>query len=263
MEPINNFLGVYYGNKKQEIKHFEEYLPNDDEIKTVVEPFAGSFALSRMKYYDYYKHSIHINDNSEEVKEVYDLIKNKHDDLLRFVEDFNNFMNQQDQQRIDKSLYNEFFDKIDYLSPRSKQFLKNSYSVRGVTKKFNINFNYENLNDYLNNIRITYDDYRVTCERYRKDKLAFLFFDPPYLDSFNQKYDQFGNNNTNDKNIVDNTYVYIYLHEYIKKCKCKVMIIINKNSITDFLFKKYIKHEYAKTYQATKRKTVHLVITNY
>ena len=55
-------------------------------------------------------------------------------------------------------------------------------------------------------------------------------------------------------------YIYIYI---LKTYKCKVMIIVNKNSITQYLYKNYIKHEYLKTYQTCKNKAFHYVITNY
>ena len=47
------------------------------------------------------------------------------------------------------------------------------------------------------------------------------------------------------------------------KYKCKVMLIINNNAITQCLYKKYIIDKYDKIYQASKRKTSHLIICNY
>ena len=51
--------------------------------------------------------------------------------------------------------------------------------------------------------------------------------------------------------------------EIFKKYKSKVMLVINKNAITSFIYSKFIVGEYDKTYQLTKKKTVHIIACNY
>ena len=59
------------------------------------------------------------------------------------------------------------------------------------------------------------------------------------------------------------TQIIIDILDYIKTSKCKVMLIINKLNILEYLFNDFIKDEYLKIYQISKKKMYHLIITNY
>ena len=95
------------------------------------------------------------------------------------------------------------------------------------------------------------------------DKNAFLFCDPPYFGSDNTNYSTFGSVVDKDNKIVDNTFMYVYLSDFIKHCKCKIMIIINDNALLRYLFEGYVKDTYDKTYQIAKKKDRLMIITNY
>ena len=97
----------------------------------------------------------------------------------------------------------------------------------------------------------------------KSKKKYFIFLDPPYFDSFNKYYVMYQDKFTGEKTIKDNTGMYIEILKYLKENKKNTMLIINKNCITEFIYKDYIKAEYDKTYQLTKKKTKHLIINNY
>ena len=81
---------------------------------------------------------------------------------------------------------------------------------------------------------------------------AFLYLDPPYMDSFNGGYTHYHTTNYNeDLSVKDNTEMYIFLLEYLKNCKCKVLFSINDNSLTNYLYKDYIKETYNHKYATT------------
>ena len=84
--------------------------------------------------------------------------------------------------------------------------------------------------------------------KYHDDDNAFVFLDPPYLFSDNSSY--IPQNVENDM-----TDIVVYIHEFLKTCKCKVMLIINKLSLLEYLFKDYIKGEYLRIYQIGKKKS--------
>ncbi len=63
-------------------------------------------------------------------------------------------------------------------------------------------------------------------------KKAFIYLDPPYLNSFKLKFIQ------------------IYL--IFKDSKCKILFGINNNAITKYLYKDYFKQDYLKNYDSTK-----------
>ena len=57
------------GSKQNDLKFFKQYLPLD--VKTVVEPFAGSFAVIKHFYVDLNRYDFHINDNDETLQYLY------------------------------------------------------------------------------------------------------------------------------------------------------------------------------------------------
>ena len=88
--------------------------------------------------------------------------------------------------------------------------------------------------------------------KYSNNNKTFIFLDPPYLKLYNDFYA--------NKNI--NIYEYLYNND-IKKNKAKVILCLNDMWIIRLLFKTYIKEEYNKKYEASKRQVQHLIITNY
>ena len=94
------------------------------------------------------------------------------------------------------------------------------------------------------------------CDQYRDDPTAFLFLDPPYVNSCNDFY-------TDSKCVDDVDKFYSYLLELVQKARCRVMLVVNNALLMRLLFKDHIKHTYGKTYESTKRQAEHLVITNY
>jgi site-specific DNA-adenine methylase len=91
---------------------------------------------------------------------------------------------------------------------------------------------------------------------YKEDDKAFLFLDPPYLFQCNTSYiPQQKDNDMSD--------LLCIIREYIKDCKCKVMLIINDLKINRYIYEGYIKMTYNIIYQISKKQTTHLVITNY
>ena len=101
--------------------------------------------------------------------------------------------------------------------------------------------------DILNNSKFTNEDYKTILEQYKNNEDAFIFLDPPYLFSDNTGYIP----QSIDK---DATYMLPYILEYLKSAKCKVMLIINKLGILEYLFKDFIKDEYRRVYQLSNKK---------
>ena len=101
-------------------------------------------------------------------------------------------------------------------------------------------------------------DYKIILDQYRDNKDAFLFLDPPYMFSNNMSYAKQCGTDGND-----NTDMVLVILDYLKTCKCKVMLIINKLHILDHLFKDYKKGEYTTIYKLSNRLSKHLIITNY
>jgi site-specific DNA-adenine methylase len=227
------------GSKTNDIKFFRRYLPLDSKI--IVEPFAGSFAVSKNIYTDHNKYKFHINDKDEELFYIYKNYK-------QFIETSN---------RLTKTYYDDFHDSRKYefydfvnnmdLDAHIKGYFISAKFIRGKLFKGSCANNY-NVNEVeiLNNALLTNYDYTVIFEKYKDDKDAFLFLDPPYLFSNNKTYHPQNDDEDMTKIIID-------ILDYLETCICKVMLIINKSHITVYLFRKYIKGEYTKMYQLSKK----------
>ena len=251
----------YMGNKRTDIKFFESYFPNN--IKTICEPFCGSAYVSLYLYSKNNNIKIIVNDNDNTLIIYYQQMK---DNNIKQIENYNNLL----ENINDKSKYQKFKD--DYLNNKLNDNLLASHylfynkfynRIKGLyptNRKFNkLNIDkYKIYFEWLKNITIFNLDYTEIFNKYKNDKDIFLFIDPPYLSSFNAYYDLF------NKDIgQDNTKMFIDILTLLKTAKCKIMLIINKNSLTDFIYKDYIKGTYDKIYQMTKKKAIHSIITNY
>jgi|GEM_PF-6592662 len=251
------FLGSRLGCKLNDIKHFEHLLPSDSKV--IVEGYAGSFALIRRNYYDNKDVKLHINDNDKDLIKILKVIQTD-DNINKYIDAYNKAV-------ISGNKQNKVVEeKVKALKvPQDiKDYLMSSYKVRGFYKLIPTSMNIVALQTLLNKCEITNDDITVVLNRYQNDPDAFLFLDPPYLDSDNTTYKGQVRKDENNK-LFDNTEHYIKLMKYIKdpKTKCKVMIILNENAIINYLYDGFIKGTYTKTYQLSKNKTSHVIITNY
>ena len=53
-------------------------------------------------------------------------------------------------------------------------------------------------------------------EKYKDNQNAFIYLDPPYLDSYNGNYCQYEKSMEEDGEVIDNTKVYIDILNYLK-----------------------------------------------
>lgn len=255
------FYFAYTGSKRLDHKFYVNYIDLTN-IKTIVEPFCGSSAFSFNMSQSNNTYEYHLNDNDT--------------NLINFLNEV-----------IKRNGIKYYVDKVNKigLPSNNKEYKKNcddkdigyyySHRIYGTrpqmkpidAKRCTVNLDkYKKIDEfYLNQkIKLTCDDYKKILEQYKDDENAFVYLDPPYFNSFNGHYTDFNDHKTNDdKMLCDNTIMYIDILNYLKTSKCKIFMIINKNAITDYIYKDYKKGEYDKLYQFVKNKTKHLIITNY
>ena len=229
------------GNKTNDLKFIVPHV-NLSNITKIVEPFCGTFAFSRF-YLENGKYKYHLNDNDVDfIKSIMYFFENYEyysKTLSELVYCYNN-------REYTNNIYN--LDFPDYVIRQLIELL----IIRGITKKLPT-LMYTDLVDCYGSMTFTTEDYKVITDKYKDDKQAFLFIDPPYLLTDSSQYQ-------NQKDLTD---IVVHLIEYIKTCKCKVMIVINSSSINKYLFKDYIKTTYKRIYQHTKNKDELMVVTNY
>jgi hypothetical protein len=258
----NHYYTSYVGNKRKEIKDILPFIDLDN-IKYILEPFAGSSAMSfyiSTLYPNKFKYILNDND-----KINYDLFNISRD--TERTEDFNNKMN----KLIDE--FNTYTDdvnrKIFYNSINIKTLegyiFKNKYfhfrinvypafSIIDKIKPYKLQ-DYAVYNFY-NNEDIIYEnmDGVEFINKYNQDDDKLFLLDPPYLVSFNDYY--------NNKDV--NIYEWVYNNKsLLLNSKNKIIFILEHMWIIKLLLQDFkILFEYNKTYQITKKKTTHIVYSN-
>ena len=249
----NHFFMAYAGNKRNEFNDIYKQIENQlDNIDIIVEPFCGSSAFSyflSLKHPKKFKYIL--NDNNQYLIELYDTAK-KPKLLNQLIKKLNEF-----SIDLTKEKYNEIV-KVDKFE---NWFYKNKeYGIRPGLYPLNktVKANYDFLNNtpiinFLKNEKVElYNDEGVNIvEYFKNNKKALIFLDPPYLVSCNYFY--------YDSKV--NIYEYLYKNP-INKMDAYIVLCLEDNWIIKLLFKDYIKAEYNKKYEMSKKKTTHLIITN-
>jgi len=253
---MKHFPLVRLGNKQKDIKYFKQYLPDKKDITTVAECFAGSFAVIRNCFYDV--DNIVCADNDLEFRE-------RMNNIFNNLEEFNNekiLINKlikEKQEQGHKYLYCRYPEFLNLKNVIKYIDLKNIQHM-GCVHVITTKIDYNDLKKVYDKIK-WYDDFKQVFELYKNDEKAFLFLDPPYFCSSNKDYK--GDKSTDNKKIIDNTGIYIDIYEFMKVAKCKIMLIVNKSKIIEYIFKDYYKDKYNKTYQGCKNNEDLNIYCNY
>lgn len=248
----DHFPLVIYGSKTKELKKLERFFPLD--VKTVIEPFAGSFAVIRYFYSDD-KYNKIINDSDTDLINLYlriaedpDAISAYYDEILKNPEHSNSTVIKAQTQALG------CFKLLDTFCVKGMFKGRTIISKQAVIKPLSAFFNKPNI-DLFN------EDWRVIMDEYKDDPDAFIFLDPPYFNSFNMSYYDY--KAEQDKNIKDNSLMFIEMLTYLKTSKAKIMVIISETALTDYILKEFKKFSYPKTYGTTGKKTNHIIYCNF
>lgn len=247
------------GGKAREIKYFQEYIP---EFDTYVEPFFGGGAL----YWHLQPKNAVINDINPHLINFYEVLRSNYNELYKHLQEME--LNKDYFQHIVDKLNNEEYEnRIEqaaifyYLN---KTAFSGKWRVNSSGKYNNTwgNYKKENFkvldNEYSNilqNATIENVDYKDIMMDCKFNENVFIFLDPPYLNcdtmyTANQEFES----------------IYDYIYEYIKECKCKVMLVCKGDSYIYGLFKDLICEKYMVKYSHNSLSDLenqHLIITNY
>lgn len=257
----------YTGSKKNDIKYIVPYLPINIQKMTIVEPFGGSAALSYYLMNHYDNLYIHINDIDKNTYKMYKIIQNNKQ--KHFVNNMSKIVNKFKEPKTKKQTEN-IINKLRSLNSPESMYILRQIQFRPNSKTIR----YGRITQYKNRIKsgnitilktiipndvtltVTNDDYKKILIKYINNQKTFLFLDPPYLIDRNDINDIYDILTFNDED-------FIYIRNWLKKCKCYVMIVVLDSAFMRLCFEGYVKHEYEKIYQLTKKKVKHLIITNY
>lgn len=250
------------GGKKDEIKHFLEYIPEDYD--TYLEPFVGGGAL----FFYLKPENAVINDVHSELIDFYKSIKNGNsDDVYEFMKCNPN--NEETYYKV------RSFVPDDTLDNAKRFYYLRKTCFRGMLRynskgEFNIPYgryktcNYEelknkNYEELLKRTVILNDSFERIFENYNCSE-NFMFLDPPYDSEFTDYgYCSFGKEEQKK------------LANCFKETKIRCLMIIGKTEFIQELYKGYIIGEYDKKYKfkihsgriGDEMNTKHLIIKNY
>ena len=256
------------GNKRNELKLLIPIIEKQITTDTIfVEPFCGSSIVSFNVFKKLNKNiEFHINDI---------------DDIrIQFYKNMNLETERNKLYKLEKEIVEKGSDFYYSITRGKDEYLKYIISKRinafrqglyPTTKKIILHEISDNWKEFLNKTIITNEDYIEVLNKYRDNENAFLYLDPPYMDSFNSCYSKY-QHNTHDEDfkIIDNTEMYIKFLDILKNGKCKILFSINDCALTNYLYKDYIKESYNHKYNTsyvdqkkTKKNTNVLIITNF
>ena len=243
---LNTTLLGCCGNKKNEYnKYLKDIILNNiskDDI--FVEPFCGTAIIS-YNLYNTNNIKCHINDIDHFRIDFYNKCKD-----INYIKEVNdtiqNIKNKDDYYKIvdSKNLTNNKCNFNTYIySKLISAFRPGLYDENRKKKIIN-----DNWAIFLNDNIITNDNFKNIMELYKDNEKAFIYLDPPYLNSYNASYITYQNDYSDDNTKVDNTKIYIDILYYLKNSKCKILMSINNNAIINYIYTDFIKNNYHHNY---------------
>ncbi len=241
-------LFSYAGNKDKEWDEIDEVLPDLTQITTVVEPFGGSFSLTRHLYSEYPEIKFTVNDNDEQLISVYNTMKDPELNETVISE------LQQLEATITKKKYDEIKKKTDVTNSLFCRLYGGMHGQFPLKQKC---INYEKVASFTDYGEINFtceDGYEMIDQCCKDDPQLFLFLDPPYVGMCNRFY---------------NNPLHYKLFDILKNArhwKCKLLLILDDNPLTE-TFCKHFGLNIAKVvpikYQYSKINAHHIYVTNY
>jgi hypothetical protein len=258
---LDRFILNYEGNKYQETKkHLKDYLKND--YKYIIEPFCGIFGFSRAHYELYPEADVKyiLNDINTEHISYLNYIKDNYnkEELFKFLND-NNINDDMSLKEWAKN--NKTHLKFKFICSIARG-CNNGLSLLSFSKLIKKIENYESLkhtyNKFFNKVIFYNMELNLFLETIKpiilKEK-SFIFYDPPYFDSYNAYYSNMAGKDIiqeglrNFINFRDSSEIYISILHYCNTLKCSFVLVINSMAILKYIYKDYYIKEYPKVYQ--------------
>lgn len=256
----NHFIFPYSGNKRTEVENIYASL-NFEGIDTIIEPFAGTSALS------YYinsqqpnKFRFILNDNSNYLYELYQCMKSPtlanslEREINHLIDQFNRFTDDVNRKAWYKSIKDDslavyvFYNKYNSLRPSMYP------RISRLDKIKQFQFSDSPISTFVSgeNVDIQNRDAIDIISQYKDSSNVLMIIDPPYLLANNVLYQ------SPDSSV----YEYFYRNK-INSFPSYIVFILEDMWIIRLLFGDFIIKTYGKHYKCVKkRSTSHLIISN-
>ena len=178
IKPSNIPLFSICGNKDNEMQTIIQNLPNMNDIDIIIEPYCGSFSLTRHLLLLYPNKQYICNDNDESMIQSY---KELQDDdkckvLINFFKDFEiQDKHHYDTFKKEKTIQSHIFTNIIYrIRNGMYDCKKHKFNDRDINRLIHFNKAYKN-------IEFICGDASIIIDKYKNNDKAFIFLDPPFL----------------------------------------------------------------------------------
>lgn len=248
------FYWSYPGNKRTEVKHIAPIIL-DMAVKTVVEPFGGTCAVSRAMADT---HAVYVSDYDPGLTTFCNLF---HTDAENICQRANDYLKREwtrelyiaEQQRLGgivptRDNIHEFFALKRY----RQSIAPGRPPMRGGVIFMPANImpkKYEALNEFYRGNTYHNEPYTVAFDKFRDDPTACIFLDPPYVSTCNDSYYKDESPQDMWEDIID-----LFEHS-----RCGVLLAVKEDIWMKIAFKNWQVQKYDKTYQISKKTVSHVL----
>lgn len=261
----------YYGNKRLEVPALLSYVKLEG-IDTVIEPFAGSAALSFECWRRKPSLQFVVNDLNPQLIEFYSVVREEGlgrlDDYVRERLTPADFVVSAGEkaEAVEAWYYQQCvrFGRFDHSRGKRGTWPQKWPTLARNEKQ-------QQLKGFLQCCRLNCSDWKeVVGPLTLMDSRTLVYLDPPYFSSFNQRYYGQNESHNDDGSEVDNTQMFVDIRNLLASPlrQAGVLFSINGTALIRAFFAPWVRGEYAKHYGGiTKRggvyvrnKAQHLVI---
>lgn len=243
-------LFIYSGAKDKEMKEIKNFLPPLENINMIMEPFGGSFALTRHLHNEFPDKEYYVNDIDPTIISIYQHMCDPKR-CQQVITDIKSFL-----PEIDKTKYN-LIKKTKTVA--AELFQRVFFNIApGLFPQKTVNINFEVMESFpqYGNVKFLHGNGIDMCEKFKDNPSVFLFLDPPYVCTDNKWY----SNSTSDVN---------KLFEFLKTlntCDAKILLVIDDNVLVRTFIDSCKLKIVGKTtvrYGRSKKMATHLYVSNY
>jgi site-specific DNA-adenine methylase len=246
---MSRFYFSYLGNKRTELKHIDNVVDWDD-FDTIVEPFAGSAALTLEIHSRGLGKTHAVNDVDPNLIGMFRFIKEHTSQPL--YDYCRTRLTPEEFTRHHKLKPGPDLTVFEYFY---RQRVRGAFQrVHKVPEKWpTLDRGHKQISTdaCFTTASITNTDWRTCVDAHKDNPRALIFLDPPYFNSFNQSY--YGMDGVKvapDGTILDGTALFLEMLEYLKTAAATIVVITNSCAIIDYIFAPYIRLRYGKKYSS-------------
>lgn len=228
------FYHSYAGNKRNELKYIFKTMDDVkkfENVEYIIEPFCGTCVFSRFLFQFYPNKKYVCNDINERHINFLNYVKlnSSKDILLKFNELKRIYGTKEEYMKIDFStndIHLYYFINA-FKNIRIGMFPTNR---KPADKEYTIQFQELDAFFMSRNVKLVQGNFTDILHQYGTLNSVF-YLDPPYMSLCNDWY---------KLNNGDITETISFALKMLDTAECKIIYSINKNSLTEYIFKKYI-----------------------